>query len=151
MIIYKQLVLIVGGRNNKNESLSLDILNLSYLRWSKLPGINRFRHGSWSNSGFLYIFGGFESNQPDTPTNELLQANILDLLTPLPTLKKQIIDLGKSGSSKLADSLHQSMFNKYDLNPNVVVARIESKKNPSMIHIFPLHSLQKEADKLKSK
>lgn len=132
--------------------MSLDILDLSQLKWYKIPGINRFRHSTWINGSKLYIFGGFESNSPDVPTDHLLQASILKLLDPLPNIQKQLSELMNSTSQNLVESLHQSMFKKYDLTSNVVVAHIGKQKNtpPNMIHLYPLNALHKEAGKLKS-
>lgn len=141
-------MIILGGRNFRQENLSVDILNLRNLRWSSLPGISRFRHANWCTQGKLFTFGGFESHDPDRPTNSLHQQDILALLDPLPHLKSQIEALGLSGDQKLATSLHQSMHTKYDLNENVMVARIPV---PNRIHLYPLNSLQREAGKIKSK
>lgn len=148
MVLFKEIMIILGGRNFQQENLSIDILNLRNLRWSSLPGISRFRHASWCTQGKLFTFGGFESHNPDKPTNTLDQRHILALLEPLPHLKKQIAALGLSGDQKLVTSLHQSMHTKYDLNEHVMVARIPM---PNRVHLYPLNSLQREAEKIKSK
>jgi hypothetical protein len=70
------------------------------------------------------------------------------LLAPLPALKKQIAFLGVAGDQKMGTSLHQSMYTKYGLNQNVVVARTHI---PNMVKFYPLNSLQKEAGKIRSK
>lgn len=148
MVIFKQIMIIVGGRNFKQENLPFDILNLRTLRWSTLPGLDRFRHVSWCYHGVLYTFGGFESHNPNIPTKSLKKREILKLLEPLPILKKQIASLGVTGDQKMGTSLHQSMYTKYDLNENVVVARTHI---PNMVKFYPLNSLQREAGKIKSR
>lgn len=147
LVLFKEILIVLGGRNSQQEHLPIDILNLKTLRWSTLPGLSRFRHCSWCLEGDLFTFGGFEAHQPDKPTNTLDKREILKILTPLPFLKKQIASLGKSGDQKLVTSLHQSMHTKYDLNQNVVVART---KSPNIVHFYPLNSLQKEAGKINS-
>ena len=148
MVLFKEIMIVSGGRNFKQENLPFNILNLRTLRWSSLPGINRFRHTSWCHQGVLFTYGGFESHSPDLPTKSLDCREILSLLEPLPNLKKQIAALGVSGDQKLAVSLHQSMHSKYDLNENVVIARTHV---PNMVQFYPLNSLQREAGKIKSK
>ena len=148
MVLFKEVMIILGGCNFNQQNLSVDILNLKNLRWSSLPGISRFRHTSWCSQDTLFTYGGFESDNPDKPTNNLNKQQILDLLDPLPHLKKQISALSTSGDQKLATSLHQSMHTKYDLSENVLVARV---KVPNRVHLYPLNFLQKEAGKIKSK
>ena len=151
MIVYKEIVMVVGGRNNLQQSLPTDILNLKHLKWSKIPGINRFRHGSWINSGVLYNYGGFESSMPDAPTDKLQKSNIMELLSPLDSLKQQLFDSSKSKELQLSKSLHMSNFNKYNLNENVVVVQLESRNRPKIINLYPLNSLHKESEKINSK
>ena len=148
MILYKEILVVLGGRNSKNENLPTDILNLKNLQWSTLPGIDRFRHASWCLEGDLFTFGGFQVHEPDRPTNILDKRNILKLLEPLPLLKKQIANLEKNGDKKIVTSIHQSMHTKYDLNENVLVAKT---KSPNIVKYYPLNSLQRERDKLNSK
>lgn len=158
MVIYKELVFMVGGRNSSGRPIPVDVLNLRNLKWYKLPPINNFRHCSWSNTGLLYSYGGFENTQPDVPIGRLLQMNIVDMLSSVPNLQKQIKDLTKGASGGGAvgleeekkDFLQESILNKYDLNPNVVVARIEQQNFNKALHYYPLNALQKEGEKINS-
>jgi len=147
-VLFKEIMIVLGGRNYEQETLPVNILNLRNLRWSCLPGFSRFRHTSWCTHGQLLTFGGFESHNPDKPTDVLDKKAILKVLEPLPNLKKQIKALGLAGDQKLATSLHQSMHTKYDLSENVVVAHTQV---PNIVHLYPLTSLQREAGKIKSK
>jgi hypothetical protein len=158
MVIYKELVFMVGGRNSTGHAIPVDVLNLRNLKWYKLPPINNFRHCSWSNTGLLYSYGGFENTQPDIPIGRLLQINIVEMLSSIPSLQRQIKDLTKGGASNPTnvengkkDFLQESILNKYDLNPNVVVARIEQQNNNKALHYYPLNALQKEGEKINSK
>lgn len=150
MVIFKELVFIIGGRNNSNRKIPIDILNLRHLHWHKLRGINNFRHCSWTNTGLLYSYGGFENSKPDVAIGRLLQYNIMEMLTDQPELKKQIAELQKGNNQKQVEKLQESIVNKYDLNPNVVVARIEQENNPKALHYYPLNALQKEGEKINS-
>ena len=116
-----------------------------------MPGINNFRHCSWTNTGLLYSYGGFMNNNPDKPIGRLLQENIMEMLDSSPSLKKQIVELQKGSSEHPADILKESILNKYDLNPNVVVARIEQQNSNKALHYYPLNALQKEGEKINSK
>lgn len=151
MVIYKELVFILGGRNSSGREIPVDILNLRNLNWHKLPGINFFRHTSWTNTGLLYCYGGFENSKPDIPVGKLIQLNILDILKNLPELKDQIVDLQKGNQEPNPQALQESIINKYDLNPNVVVARIETQNINKALHYYPLNSLQREGEKINSK
>lgn len=142
---------ILGGRNSSGREIPIDILNLRNLNWHRLRGINFFRHSSWTNTGLLYCYGGFENAKPDVPVGKLLQLNILDMLEELPELKNQILDLQKSNQEINPQALQESIINKYDLNPNVVVARIETQNVGGSLHYFPLNALQREGEKINSK
>jgi hypothetical protein len=106
----------------------------------------------------LYSYGGFENTQPDIPIGRLFQVNIVEMLSSVPVLQKQIKDLtkgngpnGQTGSdTEKKDFLQESILNKYDLNPNVVVARIEQQNFNKALHYYPLNALQKEAEKINS-
>jgi len=160
MVIFKELVFMVGGRNSTGRAIPVDVLNLRNLKWYKLPPINNFRHCSWSNTGLLYSYGGFENTQPDIPIGRLLQMNIVEMLSSIPSLQRQIKDLTKGNlngeptvENGKKDFLQESILNKYDLNPNVVVARIEqqTQNTNKALHYYPLNALQKEGEKINSK
>ena len=64
MICVKDIVILVGGRNNINTSnnqITLDVYNLINSEWYFFKGINRFRHVSWLSYSNLFTHGGFEN------------------------------------------------------------------------------------------
>lgn len=72
------------------------------------------------------------------------------MLEELPELKNQILDLQKTNQEINPQALQESIINKYDLNPNVVVARIETQNVGGSLHYFPLNALQREGEKINS-
>ena len=132
----------------------MDVFNLRTLKWSQLPGINNFRHSSWTNTGLLYSYGGFETSKPDVPIGRLFQKNILDMLESAPVLREQLASLKGLSSEAKEQRLQESILNKYEINPNVVVARIEEQRASNAntaLHYYPLNALQKEPEKINSK
>lgn len=151
MVIFKELVFLIGGRNSSNRKMETDVFNLRTLKWSQLPGIHNFRHCSWTNTGLLYSYGGFETSKPDVPIGRLFQKNILDMLESAPNLREQLASLKGLSQEAKEQRLQESILNKYEINPNVVVARIEEQRPTNRaLHYYPLNALQKEPEKINS-
>lgn len=134
--------------------MPMDVFNLRTLKWSQLPGIHNFRHSSWTNTGLLYSYGGFETSKPDVPIGRLFQKNILDMLESAPVLREQLASLKGLSSEAKEQRLQESILNKYEINPNVVVARIEEQRASNAntaLHYYPLNALQKEPEKINSR
>lgn len=71
-------MLIVGGRtNNVGEHLTLDVYDTETSEWAKFNALQRFRHGSWIFENFVYVYGGFELESPNIPTDNINRVNIL--------------------------------------------------------------------------
>ena len=69
--------MIIGGRTNSvGENLGLEIYDTENSEWSKFPCIQRFRHSSWLVDNFIYIFGGFELESPNIPTDTITKLNM---------------------------------------------------------------------------
>ena len=81
------LMLIVGGRTtNGTEQSGLEIYDTETSEWHKFPTIRRFRHAEWVIGSVLFIYGGFEADNPNLPTDTILRFDLLELLASHKTL-----------------------------------------------------------------
>jgi hypothetical protein len=58
------------------ETLGLEIYDTETSEWTRFQSIQRFRHGSWQVENFIYIYGGFELDSPNIPTNTITKINL---------------------------------------------------------------------------
>lgn len=62
--------MIIGGRtNNVGEHLGMEIYDTETSEWAKFNSLQRFRHSSWIIDNFVYVYGGFELDSPNIPTD----------------------------------------------------------------------------------
>jgi protein phosphatase len=74
------VMLVIGGRtNNVGESLPLETYDTENSEWSSYNTAQRFRHGSWIYDDSIYIYGGFELNTPNVPTDALVKISLSEL------------------------------------------------------------------------
>lgn len=74
------VMLVIGGRtNNVGENLPLETYDTENSEWSAFNTAQRFRHGSWIDEDNVYIYGGFELNTPNVPTDALVKISLSDL------------------------------------------------------------------------
>ncbi|CAD8102091.1 unnamed protein product [Paramecium primaurelia] len=85
------LMLVIGGRsNNVGETLPFEIYDTETSDWYKFQPIQRFRHSSWLVEQFLYLHGGFDSDQPNIPTEGILRIDLNKRFAQTPQLLKQM-------------------------------------------------------------
>jgi len=71
-------MVILGGRtNNVEESVGIEVYDTETAEWSKIPALQRFRHAILLIENYLYIYGGFEQEAPNTPTDTMVRINLL--------------------------------------------------------------------------
>ncbi|EGR28942.1 ser thr protein phosphatase family protein, putative [Ichthyophthirius multifiliis] len=94
-----KLLLIIGGRtNNVGEQLGLEIYDTETSEWSRFNSIQRFRHGSWAVDNFIYVYGGFELESPNIPTDVIMKINLLKSISSNGDLLMKIINTLKQSS-----------------------------------------------------
>lgn len=59
--------------------------------WHKFNGVQRFRHSIWIMENYLYVHGGFDTEQPNIPTDSILRLDLLKLLQTNQNLVKQFM------------------------------------------------------------
>jgi len=75
------MLLVIGGRTNTvGETLTIDIYDTETSEWSKFQSIQRFRHSSWIWEQGIFVFGGFELDSPNVPTDNICKIILPKLL-----------------------------------------------------------------------
>lgn len=91
-----KMLLIIGGRtNNVGENLALEVYDTETSEWAKFNSLQRFRHGSWISDNFAYIYGGFELESPNIPTDQITRLNLLKCFQTNSDLTGKIIQFLK--------------------------------------------------------
>lgn len=70
-------MLILGGRTNEPGNVGMEIYDTETSEWYRAPAAQTFRHGSWFSEGFIYLYGGFDQEAPNIPTDLVTRINIL--------------------------------------------------------------------------
>ena len=71
-------MVILGGRtNNVEENVGIEVYDTETAEWTKIPAIQRFRHAVLLVESYLYIYGGFEQETPNIPTDTICRINML--------------------------------------------------------------------------
>jgi len=55
----------------------MDVYDTETSEWHKCNAISRFRHGCWMIENFIYVYGGFELDLPNIPTDAITKLNLL--------------------------------------------------------------------------
>ncbi|CAD8187082.1 unnamed protein product [Paramecium pentaurelia] len=85
------LMLVIGGRSNQvGDTLPFEIYDTETSDWYKFQSIQRFRHSSWLVDQFLYLHGGFDSDQPNIPTECILRLDLNKRFAQTPQLFRQL-------------------------------------------------------------
>ena len=76
-------MLILGGRTNETgHNIGMEIYDTETSEWYKANALQTFRHASWFIDNFVYIYGGFEHDTPNVPTDLVIRVNILKAFQP---------------------------------------------------------------------
>lgn len=81
LFIYSMLFIIGGRTNTVGEQLTIDVYDTETSEWSKFNSIQRFRHSCWASEQFVFVYGGFELDSPNVPTDIITKININKLLS----------------------------------------------------------------------
>jgi len=76
VIFVNSKMVIIGGRPNQNqETTPFDVYDTESLEWRRYTTIRRFRHACWYSENFIYIHGGFLSNNHNMPTSTIVRCS----------------------------------------------------------------------------
>lgn len=85
------MLFVIGGRTgNVGETLTIDVYDTETSEWSKFNSIQRFRHSSWLVDTNIFVYGGFELDSPNIPTDIISKINLNKLLLPSEPLTNKL-------------------------------------------------------------
>lgn len=132
-VIIGPYLLIIGGKTGiTNDGNGIQIYDSDTSQWTLLMGDKRFRHSTFIINSKIFIFGGFEKDKSESPTNSMLSIDIqqfheiaLSINNKEPTIneklkldditKEESIEL-KANSDNSQEINSQKIENKQNLN-----------------------------------
>ena len=118
---YGNLMIIIGGRSNKNHNgiLPIQVFDTSKNDIFDFPGVGMNRHSSFILDKFIYLYGGFNDKNQTQPIGELSKISIEDLfqnspLSRLIEVNNKITKITKTNNKPIKKS-------KFKLSYDVVI------------------------------
>eukprot|EP00826_Nyctotherus_ovalis_P048150 TRINITY_DN5639_c0_g1_i11.p1 TRINITY_DN5639_c0_g1~~TRINITY_DN5639_c0_g1_i11.p1 ORF type:complete len:641 (-),score=170.98 TRINITY_DN5639_c0_g1_i11:118-2040(-) len=76
---------VVGGRTNSiNKPVPLEMYDTETSEWTSYQSAKRFRHASWFSEGLVYVYGGFQQDSPNIPTDSIVCFDFASLFRAIP-------------------------------------------------------------------
>ena len=73
--------MVIGGRTNQaGETAALEIFDTDTSNWHRFLNIPKFRHSGLLYESGVYLYGGFEPETPNIPTNKFLYLDLAEIL-----------------------------------------------------------------------
>ena len=127
------LMFIVGGRtSSSSEQIGLEVYNTETSEWSMHRITRRLRHGCWISHSNLYIYGGFEYNNPSLPTDTLIKIDLNKLFAGNEVMLK-----------KVSESEVEPFASEWNPRTNVAKEKLSAVK-PSLV--MPELTTEKESE-----
>ena len=98
--IFYNFLIVLGGRDETNNELPIEIYDIKTLKWFQAIFLNKFRHTTWIVDDLIYIHGGFQLNNNFIPTNDIIKINLIKLFYSNDILKKEYNELKKNIDKK---------------------------------------------------
>ena len=128
---YGNLMIIIGGRSNKNHNgiLPIQVFDTSKNDIFDFPGVGMNRHSSFILDKFIYLYGGFNDKNQTQPIGELSKISIEDLfqnspLSRLIEVNNKITKITKTNNKPIKKS-------KFKLSYDVVIGSSNLNINES--------------------
>ena len=164
-------MMVIGGRTNQpGEGVALEVYDTDTSIWYKFLDISKFRHSVLLYETGLLIYGGFEPESPNIPTNKFFSVDLQIIFENIPALIKT------SGFSQLLnESIQKTTKNSMlmgkvisEMKPELIIEEPKpTKKNIRMAPLaviatvygpndnlndivkkIPIHHLQEESKKI---
>ena len=113
-IFYYNFLIILGGRTEEElKETPIQVYDTETSDWFQFDSFNKFRHATWINDCFLYSHGGFDHSLPSVSKNDLVEIDLIKLLSSEEKLKKKVdnIQMIRSQQNKSDSSTNISMNN----------------------------------------
>jgi len=80
-IFIDNFMAVIGGRTNSTRSTLLcNVYDTETAEWFNFNSVKRFRHGSWLAEGIIYVFGGFQEDLPNSPSDKIISLDYTSLI-----------------------------------------------------------------------
>lgn len=97
-------MIVTGGRaKNIQEVLSTEVYDTEFSEWRKFSGIGLFRHSCFIKDNFLYIYGGFENSNPNSPIDKLIKIDLLLYFASNSSISGKLETLLSVSNSSISD------------------------------------------------
>ncbi|MCQ2820036.1 MAG: metallophosphoesterase [archaeon] len=160
--MFGPFLMVVGGRAG-NTPATFDVFSFNSRRWYRLGTIGLFRHSIWIYFNiasqdnvelFLYIYGGFDSENNSQINSNLYRINIMDIFSKNDSLKKELNShinglMRKSSRSEPKPSKikEEEAKGHFEINHKVVVYNIPDENNFGALIKEVAYSKLTEVDK----
>lgn len=128
------VMVVIGGRTNSpTEAVGIETYDTETSEWTKIPGMLRFRHTSWLLENYLYIFGGFEHDSPNIPTDSLAKINLLSAFQSNEKLLGKIQPLSPKlvSSNNVSPTLSPIASTNASLNSSLMSSKMQIESAPT--------------------
>lgn len=144
-------MIITGGRSKDiKDLLPTEIYDTETSEWSRFTGIGLFRHMVFKKDNFLFIYGGFENNNPNYPIEKIFKVDLLNYLKSNLQVQKKL-DLYLSGlKEKEKEKSKESKESKENSTKNLSNVN-QSNVTSQSVKIENNHPIQDKKFRLASK
>ena len=84
-------MILLGGRSHEEvKEASIQVYDTETSEWANFNNFNKFRHSSWILGSLLYCHGGFDHMSPLVSRNDLIEIDVIKLLSTNEKFKKKV-------------------------------------------------------------
>lgn len=99
--------------------MPFEVYDADSSEWSRFPSIQRFRHACWTLDNIIYVYGGFEQESPNVPTETIARADLSKYFSSNAYLTKYLLNFQPKNDyqqtqTQLGMSGKGATFNKND-------------------------------------
>ena len=119
MFYYNYLV-ILGGRTEEDvKETPIQVYDTETSDWAQFSSFNKFRHATWINNNFLYSHGGFDHKSPLVSKNDLVEIDLIKLLSSDDKLKRKIDNIQEHQLKMQQQSMTQNNLSTKSNTPSL--------------------------------
>ena len=121
IVFYGTLMIIIGGRSNKNYNgtLPIQVFDNNKKDIFDFPGVEMNRHNSFIFDKYIFLYGGFNDNNPTHPIGVLSKISIETLFHNSPL--SRLIEVNNKNTKIKNNDGKQVKNTKFKLSHNVVI------------------------------
>jgi len=146
-LFLNSVMVVIGGRTNSvGKMVPFEAYDTETSEWFSFQPVKRFRHSVWSIEGMIYIYGGFQQDSPNVPTDIILRVDSTKLFKLECSLSGQK-EIQKE-ESKASPTINTMGNTKPNIVPIIQTPSIAPKilpKNTTPINPLGIKSIKKPA------